>query len=549
MHFLFVRCSLDTARHNDDERTAMSDDDVLIVGAGPTGLTLAIELARRGAGVRIVDAAPVPHQHSHAKGVQARTVEVLEDVGVAERVLDVGLTHLPFRKYFDGVHVSDTDPFADVAPTPDAPYDSGVLLGQWQLEEILRERLAEFGIGVELGTEVAGFEQDADGVTATLADGGRIGAAYLAGCDGGRSGIRRALGVRFDGTTDEAQAMVCGDVEAEGVPRDVWHQWFTSEGGGVLLCPLPGTDRFQFQAGPELDERGRQTPPSLESFQRIFDRYARMPGVRLANPTWLSTWRSNVRMVDRMRVGRVFLVGDSAHVHPIAGGLGMNTGIQDAYNLGWKLALVTTGGAGPALLDTYEEERLPVAAWTLDVTNEALHRAIEAVREPGTGIESAAPPPMGTGYRWSSLAAAARTGDATGSPVDSSTGTPVGDPAVLRPGDRAPDAPCLDASGRPVRLFQVYADPRFTLLGFGPEVADAVGKLGAEYAGLVQAFAVDAGDTEDLRDHEGHARRAYGVTDPALVLVRPDNHVALLTRDPADVANYLTRIGTFTPKE
>ncbi|MBK3581305.1 3-(3-hydroxyphenyl)propionate hydroxylase, partial [Streptomyces sp. MBT65] len=122
-------------------------------------------------------------------------------------------------------------------------------------------------------------------------------------------------------------------------------------------------------------------------------------------------------------------------------------------------------------------------------------------------------------------------------------------PDTLRPGDRAPDAPCLDASGHPVRLFQVYADPRFTLLGFGTEVADAVGKLAAEYAGLVQAFTVDTGDLADLRDHEGHARRAYGVTDPALVLVRPDNHVALLTRDPEDVANYLTDIGIFTPKE
>jgi 2-polyprenyl-6-methoxyphenol hydroxylase-like FAD-dependent oxidoreductase len=498
-------------------------DDVLIVGAGPTGLTLAIELARRGAGVRIVDAAPAPHCHSHAKGVQARTVEVLEDVGVAGRVLDAGLTHLPFRKYFDGVHVADTDPFADVAPTPDAPYDSGVLLGQWQLEGILRDRLAEFGIAVELGTEVRGFEQDADGVTATLADGGRIRAAYLAGCDGGRSGIRKALGVRFDGTTDEAQAMVCGDVEADGIGRDVWHQWFTSEGGGVLLCPLPGTNRFQFQAGPELDDAGRQIPPSLESFQRIFDRHAHVPGVRLANPTWLSTWRANVRMVDRMRVGRVFLVGDSAHVHPIAGGLGMNTGIQDAYNLGWKLALATTGRAGPALLDTYEEERLPVAAWTLDVTNEALYRAIEAVKEPGTGIESAAPPPMGTGYRWSSLAAPATTGDRD----------------VLRPGDRAPDAPCLDAAGRPVRLFQVYADPRFTLLGFGTEVAGAVGKLAAGHDGLVQAFTVDAGEVSDLHEHEGHARRAYGVTDPALVLIRPDNHIAVLTRDPADITAYL----------
>ncbi|WP_427921458.1 FAD-dependent monooxygenase [Streptomyces sp. cg40] len=509
-------------------------DDVLIAGAGPTGLTLAIELARRGVGVRIVDAAPAPHRESRGKGLQPRTLEVLEDVGGTERVLATGTTRLPFRKYFDGRHVNDTDPFADALPTPDAPYERGVLIGQWKVEQILRERLAEFGVGVRLGTEVVEFEQDADGVTAVLADGERVRAGYLVGCDGGRSRVRKVLGVRFDGTTDETQSMVVGDVEAEGIGRDVWHQWFTSDGGGVALCPMPGTDSFQLQASPELDADGEPLPPSLESFQRIFDRYARVPGVTLRNPTWLSVWRVNVRMVDRMRVGRVLLAGDAAHVHPIAGGLGMNTGIQDAYNLGWKLALAATGQADAGLLDTYEEERLPVAAWTLGVTSDLYAQVLERVKEPGTGIEVAAPPPMGTGYPWSSLAG----------PADGSVAA-AGDPAALRPGDRAPDAPCLDTSGHPVRLFQVYADPRFTLLGFGAELADTVGKLAAEHDGLMQGFTVD----EDLRDHEGHARRAYGITGPALVLIRPDNHVALFTRDPAEVTAYLTRMATITPKE
>ncbi|MFJ9633627.1 FAD-dependent monooxygenase [Streptomyces sp. NPDC101175] len=512
----------------------MTDDvldvvDVLIVGAGPTGLTLAIELARRGVGVRIVDAAPAPHRESRGKGIQPRTLEVLEDLGVTERVLATGTTDLPFRKYFDGQYVNDTARLADARPTPDAPYERGVLIGQWQVERILRERLAEFGVDVESGTEVTGFEQDADGVTAFLAGGERVRAGRLVGCDGGRSRVRKALGVRFDGTSEPEQSMVVGDVVAEGIGRDAWHQWFTPE-GGVMLCPMPGTDSFQFQAGPELDADGEPLPPSLESFQRIFDRHARVPGITLTDPTWLSVWRVNVRMVDRMRVGRVLLAGDAAHVHPIAGGLGMNTGIQDAYNLGWKLALVATGRADAGLLDTYEEERLPVAAWTLGVSTELFAKVLEAVKEPGTGVEVAAAPPMGTGYPWSSLAAPATTGE----------------PDVLRPGDRAPDAPCLDASGDPVRLFQMYADPRFTLLGFGAEVAESVGKLAAEHDGLIQAFTVDGGD---LRDHEGHARRAYGVTGPALVLIRPDNHVALLARDPAEVTAYLQRIATFTPKE
>jgi hypothetical protein len=303
-------------------------------------------------------------------------------------------------------------------------------------------------------------------------------------------------------------------VEADGISPDAWHQWFTPD-GAVMLCPIPGTRAFQLQATPELDEQGDPLPPTLDSFQRLFDRHARVAGIQLGNPTWLSTWRVNVRMVDRYRVGRVFLAGDAAHVHPIAGGLGMNTGIQDAYNLGWKLALVLAGHAGSVLLDTYEEERLPVAAWTLDVTTDRLRTVLEAVKEPGAGVEAAATPEMGRGYRWSSLAAAGGAAD----------------PRVLRAGDRAPDAPCLDATGAPVRLFQLYAGAQFTLLGFGPGSSQAVRDVSAKYPHLVLAYSVD-GHKPDLRDRDGHARRAYGITDDTLVLIRPDNYVACFA--PAD---------------
>ncbi|MEU4231462.1 FAD-dependent oxidoreductase [Nonomuraea sp. NPDC026600] len=497
--------------------------NVLIVGAGPTGLTLACELARRGVDVRVIDAGTAHHRDSRGKTLQPRSLEVLEDLGVVDRILEAGVTHLAFRKYFNGQHVSDADPFDGDGPTPDAPYDSGVFIGQWRIEEILRDKLAEHGVTVELGTELIDFTQDDDHVVATTSGGQRIGADYLVGCDGGRSTVRKLLGVRFDGHTEQVQAMVCGDVEADGITRDAWHQWFTPE-GAIMLCPLPGTNAFQLQATPELDDRGEPLPPSLDSFQRLFDRHARVPGVQLSRPTWLSTWRVNVRMAEHFRVGRVFLAGDAAHVHPIAGGLGMNTGIQDAYNLGWKLALVAAGQAGPGLLDTYEEERLPVAAWTLEITTDRLRHVLEAIKEPGAGVEAAATPAIGRGYRWSSLSAA----------------TGAGDPAVLCAGDRAPDAPCIDSAGEPVRLFQLYAGPRFTLLGFGPGSAQALRDVTAKHQGLVQAYAVD-GDEPGLRDRDGHARRAYGMTDDALVLIRPDNHVALVApaRETAAVLTYL----------
>ncbi|MFE3659172.1 FAD-dependent monooxygenase [Streptomyces sp. NPDC059165] len=496
--------------------------DVLIVGAGPTGLTLACDLARRGTAVRIIDRRAAPHRESRGKGLHPRSLEVFEALGAAEPVLATGTVRLVLRKYFDGVHVKDTDPFGDDAPLPRSPYRSGVLIGQWQVEEILRRRLGGFGVAVEYGADLTALTQDTEGVNAVLADGRTLRTAHLVGCDGGRSTVRMVLGITFEGHTGPAPTMVCGDVEAPGLSREYWHQWFTSEREGMMLCPMPGTDSFQLQASPEHDDRGVCMTPSLEGFQRLFDRHARMPGIRLQQASWLSTWQVNVRLADRLRVGRVFLAGDAAHVHPIAGGLGMNTGIQDAFNLGWKLALALTGHAGQALLDTYEEERLPVAAATLDITTDRLLRVLEAVRQPGKGTETGLTPPLGTTYRWSSLA----RGDGT---------------RTLRPGDRAPDALATDGSGRPVRLHELLAEPRFTLLGFGPAVATALRDVAASYGDVVSTHALHPAPARAGVAADEDASRVYGIDGKALVLVRPDMHVALVAPgdDPGPVRAYL----------
>ncbi|MDH6575787.1 FAD-dependent monooxygenase [Kitasatospora sp. MAP5-34] len=492
---------------------------VLIVGAGPTGLTLACGLARLGAKVRIIDKSPEFQSSSRGKGLNTRSLEVLADLGIGDRLLAAGRTRLPFRKYFAGEFVADADLSLDSAPTPDAPYPGGLFLPQFRVEELLREQLATYGVKVELGVELADFSQDEHHVTVTLADGGRITADYLVGCDGGRSPVRKRLGLGFEGSSDPEQAMVCGDVEVDGLDRTVWHQWFGPE-GAVLLCPFEGSEKWQFQASPEREASGAEVEPSLESFQRIFDRCAGLPDVRLRNATWLSTWRVNVRMADRYRVGRVLIAGDAAHVHPIAGGLGMNTGIQDAWNLGWKLAHVVTGQAEPGLLDTYEEERLPIAAWTLNLTSATLSTMNESIRTPGVGIESGFTPDLtglGIGYRRSSLS-------------DDRLG------GSLRAGDRAPDAPLLGPDATPTRLFDLYAGGHFTLLSFGhpaPELETAV-----------RSVAIDAGPGS-FDDVDGHARRAYGVDGAALVLVRPDNHIALTARadDAAAVRAYLAGLG------
>ncbi|MEU5053328.1 FAD-dependent monooxygenase [Streptomyces sp. NPDC021096] len=496
----------------------MTTTAVLIVGAGPTGLTLACSLARAGVPVRIIDKSPRFHRESRGKGLNQRSRELFEDLGVGEAATASGIEHITLRKYRDGVAIANDVTFGDRVPTPDAPYASGLIIPQWRTEEILREKLATYGVEVELASELAGFDQDEDGVTATLSDGRRIRAAYLAGCDGGRSPVRKALGVGFDGQTEAEECMVIGDVRADGLDPAYWHQWF-DEDGGIMLCPFRDSDHWQLQAAPERDAHGRNLPPSLESFQRMFDRHARLAGVKLTDPTWFSTFRVNVRMADRFRVGRVFLAGDAAHVHSIAGGLGMNTGIQDAFNLGWKLAFVLRGQADPGLLDTYENERQPVAAWTLNLTDERMRAVREGVRAPGVGTEAVLTDDvttLGVGYPWSSLA--------WGGP---------------KAGHRAPDAPCRNATtGQPTRLFELFAGPHFTLLGLGAGSAAALAEAEAACGDRVRTFHV--------ADDEGHVGRAYGVEGDGLVLVRPDNYVALSAGadGAAEVVAHLERLGS-----
>ncbi|MEU4210716.1 FAD-dependent monooxygenase [Streptomyces sp. NPDC026206] len=492
---------------------------VLIVGAGPTGLTLACTLARAHVPVRIVDKSPAFHRESRAKGPNQRSREVFADLGVGEAFDAAGVERTVLRKYRDGVAIADHEIFGDQRPTPAAPYAKGLSLPQWRTEEILRDRLAAYGVRVEPGCEVTAVEQDGEGVTAVLADGRRIGAAYAVGCDGGRSPVRKALGVPFVGETEAEECMAVGDVEADGLDRGYWHQWF-DEDGAIMLWPIPGTASWQLQGTVEPG-----TTPTLESFQRLFDRHARVPGVRLANPTWVSTYRVNVRMAERFRAGRVFLAGDAAHVQPIAGGLGMNTGIQDAFNLGWKLALVAQGLAGEGLLGTYESERMPIASWVLRTADERMRAVLERVREAGVGTEvvvDRAATGLGLGYPWSPLS-------------HGGLGARLG----LQMGDRAPDSPCRDAlSGRGTRLFEAFAGPHFTLLGFGANSAAALAEVAGRCPRIVRTLLLDDRD-------DGEARTAYGVEGDALVLVRPDNHLALAGA-PADaphIVRYLNGLG------
>ncbi|MFI6485731.1 FAD-dependent monooxygenase [Nonomuraea sp. NPDC050663] len=330
---------------------------MLIVGAGPTGLTLAIELARRGIAFRILERSPLPATGVRAKGLQPRTLEVFDDLGVIGEILASGSEYPPMRAYEADRVVWEGRMDRIREATPTLPYPNMIIQPQWRTESILRARLAELGRRVEFGAELTGFTQSDSAVTATVSTGETIECAYLVGADGGRSFVRRSLGLEFLGHSKAAGHIILADVKTRDLDRDHYHVWALEDQDKHLsLCPLPHTDVFQlitaYQASDDL--------------HAIVAAYA--PHVRLDTIEWRSEYKASVRLAKQFRVGRVFLAGDAAHVHSPAGAQGLNTGIQDAYNLGWKLAIGTA-----ALLDTYESERRPVAAYVLGLSS-LLHR-------------------------------------------------------------------------------------------------------------------------------------------------------------------------------
>ncbi|WP_410673254.1 FAD-dependent oxidoreductase [Amycolatopsis sp. cmx-4-68] len=483
---------------------------VLIAGAGPTGLTLACELARRGVPFRLVEAAPGPQPGSRGKGLQPRTLEVFDDLGVVDRVLAHGRMAMPIRSTDPGgrVTLSGTE---ELPARPGVPYPASLITPEWRVEEALRSRLAELGGAVEFGTALAGFEQSDEDVSAVVVKDGEtetITARWLVGCDGGHSVVRKQAGIAFPGETREEVRMLVADVEVDGLDRGAWHLWRHEE-GLLGLCPLPSTGVFQYQAGLAP---GQDAGLGLANLQAVLERRTGRTDIRLHEPEWASLWRANVRLADRYREGRVFLAGDAAHIHSPAGGQGMNTGIQDAHNLGWKLA-----AGAPALLDSYEAERRPVAAGVLRLSNARLEQAIEQKSIPVR--RDAETMQLTVSYRGSALARDDR--DET---------------APLRAGDRAPDATKLRTADGERRLFDLTRGGHFTVLSFGVDVPPGDFRT-VRVAGRLTG-------PDDVVDPEGRLAEAYGADDGTLVVIRPDGHVGLISDagDFSAVSDYLAAV-------
>jgi 2-polyprenyl-6-methoxyphenol hydroxylase-like FAD-dependent oxidoreductase len=334
----------------------MSDStSVLVVGAGPVGLSLACELARRAVPVRIIDKLSAPTAESRAAVVHARTLEAFSRMGVVDEIIAAGQRTTGLQMYADRVSLGK---FA--LDTVDSPYPFSVTLPQDETERILTARLAGLGVAVERERELAGFEQDATGVRAHLTSGGEIRSDWIAGTDGSHSTVRGALGLSLEGSF-KGETFLLGDVEADHhLDRSTMHTFFTADAGPLMVFPMLGR---RLRLIGQLDA---PAPPTLEELQAIVDH--RTAGFRLESARWLTLFEIHHAQVPHYRVGRGFVAGDAAHVHSPAGGQGMNTGIQDAFNLGWKLAEAATEGPSPVLLDSYNAERHPVAAQVIKVT-------------------------------------------------------------------------------------------------------------------------------------------------------------------------------------
>ena len=512
------------------------DTDVLIVGAGPTGLMLAVQLVRRGVRALIIDRNPGPSRETRALGVQARTLEIYAQLGIAARALELGKRGTGGNIWADGQHrarVALSDAGDKVTPYPFL-----LVLGQDDNERIMGDLLRELGTSVQWNTELESLTQQPDAVTVALkrTDGSRqtVRAAWVAGCDGARSTVRESNGIAFAGAPYEHVFFVA-DIEVTGtmVPDEVNVYLFRD--GFHLLFPMRGKDHWRIVG---------ILPPALRNkpdltFEAVIPSLRNEAGDALSikSCSWFSTYRIHHRSAVRFRDRRCFLLGDAAHIHSPVGAQGMNTGLQDAYNLAWKLALVAQNRASAELLDSYQEERIPVArallngtdrafrivvsdSWLLGLLRTKILSRIAAFAVNRKAIQRAAfriVSQTGIRYRTSFL---------------SSGSLPEPAPQA---GDRFPWLHLGFSAGEGAEdVFRRFRDTHFNLVVIGQPAPSADALPGGDLL-RVHEVASDAGNESEL------AR--VGIPRPSFYLIRPDGYVGLCgTRLEADrIRDYFSR--------
>ena len=529
---------------------------VLVVGAGPTGLTLACELRRRGVACRIVEQRRERAHHSRATDIHARTIEVFARLGLAESVVAAGKRVCGFSAAANGEWLTNLD-FGGV----ESAFPFTVALPQHDTEALLERRLQSLGGAIERNVELVALARDEGGASVTLAHANqrleRLRCQYVVGCDGINSTVRKLLGVPFDGVT-YAHRYLVADVDLAWRLRHDRVYLFMAPDGFCNVLALPGGDeRARILLSAPGTSGGSDT---LAVLQSLFDRRSPISG-RLHAPTMISSFRIHKRLARVFRQANVFLAGDAAHTCSPLLGQGMNCGIQDAFNLGWKLALVCRGEAAPTLLDSYEPERRPVARRVLRHTD-LLHRAAtlgrpvlqwardlcfsNLFRLRSTRL-AAANLTSGLGLRYRRSPIVEELVEERNVPLwESVSLLRTGSPRkwtlarVVYAGSQAPDLPGDGGRGKSeagrfaprtsqlkILLFAGDARPRSIrdpLFALAQTIKARYGRL-LETVVILRAAPSEACAVSLLIDEDGRLHRRYNATAPALFVVRPDGHV------------------------
>ncbi|KAJ3980573.1 monooxygenase [Lentinula detonsa] len=559
---------------------------VLIAGAGTSGLALALSLLRNGLSVRIVEKQLHFHPGERGAGLQSRTLELYKFLGILPDILERSVSGITLRNIqYLSAPDNGKPPRIVRAPldsknTPARPLTETRFLGQNRHEQLLRELiLAEYGVRVELGTELQSFEQHPDHVVARLVkivDSNpveeTVSVNWLVGADGARSVVRKQLGLSFLGETPDTEA-VTGDIHVIGETLNqdqgdgllVWIRPDDTPAGFMRPCLVPGKNLFQFIILGHKDLDMVKISSSREEMIKGFYEITGRRDIEFGELVWMGLWKPNIRMVDSFGKGRVFVVGDAAHVHSPTGGQGMNSGIQDSFNLAWKLALVEKGSAPESILKSYSDERTPVIASMLNMTTELFRK--ELAPKPGQRKDFVRGPELlqlGINYRGSLLVLDEKYTDKD-ELVDPYRS---GDDGTVRAGDRAPDAPSLthlspNESANTLSLFDIFTTVRHTVLifpgtageGFVTEVVEALREYPSNLLKSILVLPRSSSSSTStssfaqsamtLIDTEGYGYVNYMVAadTPTVFIVRPDGYIgALVTSGRQGVRSYFSSI-------
>ncbi|KAF9527743.1 FAD binding domain-containing protein [Crepidotus variabilis] len=536
---------------------------ILVVGAGPTGLTLALSLLRQGVPVRIIDRNLAANPGQRGSGLFPRTLEVLEALGLWEKVKKIAIPVPKIAIYGlpGGTEViKETEMISPVPATPDIPHPNGIFLGQNHLEAMLTEAIVKLGGVIDRGIELKNLQQSESTVQATLVNekqGGIEEASYeyVVGMDGGKSIVRKLLDFPFIGETRGDTQVVFGDFYMNGLGSDRIHIWGDVLKKGLFARPTETPDLFSLIIGGDIQSYINSSNQTETVKAMVKEAMGGREDVKIVDSVWHGIYRFNIRMAPQFSKGRVFIGGDAAHVHSPTGGQGLNTGVQDGYNLAWKLALVLHGRVSPSLLDTYTSERVPVVAEMLNLTTQLFTKTLvikDGSSDPSSFARERKLNQLGVNYRASRIVI--DQGEAV-EPV-SSYGGPDGGP--IRAGDRAPDASGLVRVGtkESARLFEIFDSRLHTVVFFADRLTQeltATSTLFTKYSPEVVRFIVVRKVQDNLEsdldlpvyeDRDGHAYKAYNTVDGSgkVFVVRPDGFVGARLQTIEGVEKYFDEV-------